>query len=215
MSDRHFLYIADPMCSWCYGFAPVIDRLATHFKGRLPVKIMLGGLRAGNTRAMRAEDKDYIRGAWGRVNEATGQPFDFAFFDRDGFVYDTEPACRAVVTARQLAPDRALAFKARLSKAFYAENRDMTDTEAIVAVAVEAGFDAAEFRARFLAPDTRNETFKDFLEAKQMGVEGFPCLLVGNETDGYALVTNGYRPIDGLPDAIETWLAAKPATLTS
>ena len=55
---RHFLYIADPMCSWCYGFAPVIEALAARFAGRLPVRVMMGGLRAGNTRAMRAEDKD-------------------------------------------------------------------------------------------------------------------------------------------------------------
>jgi putative protein-disulfide isomerase len=85
------------MCSWCYGFAPVIPAIADHFGARLPVRLVMGGLRAGNTRPMRSQDKDYIRDAWTRVNAASGQSFDFAFFDRDGFVYDTEPACRAVV----------------------------------------------------------------------------------------------------------------------
>ena len=69
----HLLYIADPMCSWCYGFAPVIEALAVHFGDRLPVRIMVGGLRAGNTRAMTAQDRDYIRGAWTRVGAASGQ----------------------------------------------------------------------------------------------------------------------------------------------
>jgi putative protein-disulfide isomerase len=209
MTDRHFLYIADPMCSWCYGFAPVVEALAEHFEGRLPVRVMMGGLRAGNTRAMRQQDRDYIRGAWTKVGEATGRPFDMAFFDRENFVYDTEPACRAVVAARSLAPDKALAFKGRVSAAFYGANRDMTDTDEIVKVAGEAGFDETVFRETFLAPDTRNATFKDFLEAKQLGVEGFPCLVAGNETEGYALVTHGYRPLDGLPEAIERWLVTK------
>ena len=71
MTGKHFLYIADPLCSWCYGFAPVIEQLGEHFDGRLPVKILVGGLRAGNTSAMRKEDKDYIRNAWTRVNAAT------------------------------------------------------------------------------------------------------------------------------------------------
>ena len=74
----------------------------------------------------------------------------------------------------------------------------------------EAGVDSTAFTTEFLATDTRNETFRDFLTSQQAGVQGFPCLVAGNETDGYAQVTNGYRPIDGLPEAIEAWLA-RPA----
>ena len=36
----HFIYFADPMCSWCYGFAPVIETLAKQFEGRLPLRIV-------------------------------------------------------------------------------------------------------------------------------------------------------------------------------
>jgi putative protein-disulfide isomerase len=208
-SQTHFLYIADPLCSWCYGFAPVMATLAAHFQGRLPVRVMLGGLRAGNTVAMRDEDRAYIKNAWTKVHAATGQPFDHAFFARPSFTYDTEPACRAVVTARTLQPDQTLAFKARISQAFYAENRDMTDTDAITEVAESAGFDGPMFRAAFQQAEIRNETARDFATAKQMGVAGFPCLLAGTDA-GYAMVTNGYRPIDGMIEGIERWLAQAP-----
>lgn len=207
-NDLHFLYVADPMCSWCYGFAPVVEGIAAHFRGRLPVRLMMGGLRAGNTRAMRDQDKDFIRNAWTKVSEATGRSFDMAFFDRDGFVYDTEPACRAVVAVRTLAPEAALGFMGRVSRAFYGENRDITDTEVLVEVAREAGLDPDAFRITFLTPDTRNETFRDFLTAKQMGIEGFPCLIAGT-ADDYALVTHGYRPIDGMVEGIEAWLTRR------
>lgn len=209
-NDMHFLYVADPMCSWCYGFAPVVERIAAHFQGRLPVRIMVGGLRAGNTRPMRDQDKDYIRTAWSKVSQATGRPFDTTFFDRDGFVYDTEPACRAVVTARKLSPGGALGFMGRLSRAFYGENRDITDTEVLVALAAEAGLDADAFRVALLTPDIRNESFRDFLTAKQMGIEGFPCLIAGT-TEDYALVTHGYRPIEGMIEGIEAWLTQRTA----
>lgn len=205
---RHFLYFADPMCSWCYGFAPVVAGLVERFEDRLGLRLVMGGLRAGNTQPMRDKDKDYIRGAWSRVGEASGQPFDHAFFDREGFVYDTEPACRAVVTMRRLAPEQALAFKARVSAAFYAGNRDVTRDEVLADLAAEAGLDRAAFLADLTSADARNETFRDFLIAKEAGVEGFPLLAAGNPTTGYALITHGFRPIDGLPEAIETWLAA-------
>ncbi len=206
----HFLYVADPLCSWCYGFAPVIQQLASDFAGRLPVRMVMGGLRAGNTKPMREQDKEYIRNAWTNVSKASGQPFDMQFFDRENFIYDTEPACRAVVTARECGEDQPispLAFMARVSSAFYAHNRDVTDTDTITAIAEEAGFDGAQFRERFLSTETRNATFRDFLTAQELGVTGFPMLAAGSEAHGYALVTKGFRPIDGIAEAIETWLA--------
>jgi putative protein-disulfide isomerase len=208
MSDLRFVYFADPMCSWCYGFSPVITALAERFEGRLGLQVVMGGLRAGNTAPMRTEDKTYIREAWTQVGAASGQPFDFSFFDREDFVYDTEPACRAVVTARRLLPRLALPFMGRISQAFYAENRDMTSTEEIAAVAEEAGFEEQQFTDAFLGAEARNETFRDFLAAQELGIQGFPTLIAGSEAKGYALVTNGYRLLDDLLDPLERWWAA-------
>lgn len=207
MTDPHFVYVADPMCSWCYGFAPVVSALEQQFRGRLGMRIVMGGLRAGNTNAMRPQDRDYIREAWTRVNAASGQPFDFSFFDREQYTYDTEPACRAVVTVRSLDPSRALAMMCAVQSAFYANNRDVTSAEVIADIAAEEGHDRDAFLSTFHSADIRNETFRDFLTAQEMGVQGFPALIVGGKTTGYALVTSGFRPLDGLPQAIESWLS--------
>ena len=215
MSEHRFIYFADPMCSWCYGFAPVIWALAERFEGRMDVQLVMGGLRAGNTAPMREEDRAYIRDAWARVHAASGQPFDFSFLEREAFVYDTEPACRAVVAVRRLKPQMALPFMARISQAFYAENRDMTAAEEIAGVAEEAGFDPQEFGEAFRAADTRNETFRDFLAAQELGISGFPTLIAGSEKKGYALVTNGYRPLDDVLEPLERWWAnGAPVTKT-
>jgi len=208
MSETRLVYFADPMCSWCYGFSPVITALAERFDDRLPLLMVMGGLRAGNTEAMRLEDKQYIRDTWKSVSAATGQPFDMGFLARERFVYDTEPACRAVVTARRLLPRLALPFMARIQQAFYAENRDMTAADEIAAVAEEAGFDRAQFSEAFAAPETQNATFRDFLIAQELGIRGFPTLIAGSEDKGYALLTNGYRPLEDLADPLERWLAA-------
>ncbi len=202
------VYFADPMCSWCYGFSPVIAALAERFEDRLPLQLVMGGLRAGNAEPMTAKDKDYIRSAWTKVGAATGQPFDMSFFDRETFTYDTEPACRAVVTARQLLPKLALAFMGRIQRAFYAENRDMTAADEIADVAEEAGLDRAQFAQAFAAPETQNNTFRDFLTAQELGIRGFPTLIAGSNDKGYALLTNGYQPLENLAEPLERWLAA-------
>ncbi len=207
VTNPHFLYVADPMCSWCYGFGPVVHEIASHFDGRLPVRLVMGGLRAGNTQPMRDKDRDYIRSAWTSVAEASGMPFDPAFFDRPSFTYDTEPACRAVVAMRRLAPDEALGFLGRISAAFYAANRDVTSDQVLADIAAEAGMDRAEFLAELTGAAARNETFGDFMFAKEAGIEGFPLLAAGTRATGYALITQGFRPLDGLIGGIEDWLA--------
>ncbi|HWB46067.1 MAG TPA: DsbA family protein [Hyphomicrobiaceae bacterium] len=208
MTDMQLLYFADPMCSWCYGFSPVITALSERFEGRLGLGLVMGGLRAGNTTPMRPQDREYIRGAWTRVGEATGQPFNMSFFEREAFTYDTEPACRAVVTARRLAPATALSFLSRVQRAFYAENRDTTSAAEIAAIAGEAGFDAAKFSEVFAAPETQNETFRDFLIAQELGIRGFPTVIAGSDEKGYALLTNGYQPLENLLEPLERWWAA-------
>src|SRR5690606_4096329 len=180
-AHTRLVYFADPMCSWCYGFSPVIEALVERFEGQLPLDLVMGGLRAGNLEPMCQQDKDMIRDAWTRVGATTGQPFDMSFFDREGFVYDTEPACRAVVTARRLMPRMALPFMTRIQQAFYAENRDMTAPAEIGEVASEAGFDPAGFAESFASAETRNETLRDFLTAQSLGIHGFPTLIAGSE----------------------------------
>ena len=205
-APKHLLYVADPMCSWCYGFAPVIDGLAEHFGERLPIRLLMGGLRAGNTRPMTEADKGTIAGHWRKVAERTGQPFDFGLFEREGWIYDTEPACRAVVTMRILNPRRALGYKARVQRAFYAENRDTTKAAVLADVAAEAGVDREIFFAEMTSAEARNATFRDFLTAQDSGIRGFPTLLAGDGTGNYLTITNGYRPLEGMADALERWL---------
>jgi putative protein-disulfide isomerase len=202
----HFLYFADPMCSWCYGFAPVMRELDKVFGNRVGLRIVMGGLRAGQTEAMRRKDRAYIRDAWSRVGAASGQPFDFSFFERETFIYDTEPACRAVVAMRHRAPAKTLSFLARVSAAFYGANRDTTDPDVLAEIAEEAGESRDAFRDMMASGDIRSETLRDFLFAQQAGVHGFPCLLIGNETDGYSLITNGFHPLDGMIEGIAGWL---------
>ena len=217
MSDMHFLYFADPMCSWCYGFSPVIGALAERYKDRLPVRLVMGGLRAGNTQAMRPQEKDYIRGAWTRVGEASGQPFDFAFFDREGFVYDTEPACRAVVTVRQHAPALALAMYHAIQQAFYADGRDVTKAAVLGEVWDEVhgrskqAWGHIDFLRDFESAEIRQLTRDDFAQAQRWGVRGFPALLARHDGQ-LRMIAGGYTDADTLIEALAALAGPRDGT---
>jgi putative protein-disulfide isomerase len=205
--SKHLVYIADPMCSWCHGFAPVIGAIAGRVAGQIPIHVVMGGLRPGETRPSREKDMAYLRAAWDQVAAASGRVFNPAFFAREGFVYDTEPACRAVVTIRHVYPADALRFLQALGEAFYAENRDMTNAGDIADVAQEAGFNRAEFLAAFGSPAARDETQHDFARCQETGVRGFPTLLAGSSGEGYRILTQGFCKLDEIEGALEQWIA--------
>ena len=204
----HLVYFADPMCSWCYGFAPVMGRIAAEYGARLPIRLIMGGLRAYNTIPMSERDKEYIRGAWTRVGAASGQPFDFDFFEREGFVYDTEPACRAIVVMRRRAPGQALAFKARISRAFYAEGQDVTRADVLAGLAAELGEDRAAFALDLGSQAAREQTARDFAIAKTTGVDGFPMLLAGSEANGFEVISAGFQPAEPVLARLADWADA-------
>ena len=207
MPGPHLVYFADPMCSWCYGFSPVIAAIGERFGDSLPIRLVLGGLRPGTTEPMDATARASTRGHWEHVHEASGQPFDFGFFERERFVYDTEPACRAVVVLRRRGPDVALAALRRIHAAFYAENRDVTDMATLAEIAAELGEDADAFRAAFAEEAAVRETWADFALAQRTGIRGFPALIAGSGVDNaYAMVTNGFQRAERIVPALATWL---------
>ncbi len=203
------LYFADPMCSWCWGFSPVIREIAALLRERVPIRLVVGGLRVGQMRPMDAKAKAVIRHHWQEVEKATGQSFSFSFFDREGFVYDTEAACRAVVAMRSFAPEATLSYLAALHHAFYVDNRDLTDPAVLADLAGPLGLDAATFAALFAAPEIIDATHADFRAAATAGVTGFPTVILRNE-QGFSLLTAGYQPFEALKPHLDHWLAACP-----
>ena len=207
MDGPHLIYFADPMCSWCWGFSPVIDALRDRFGSALPIRLVLGGLRPGTTEPLTEASKHEIRDHWEHVHEASGQPFDFGFFDRERFIYDSEPASRAVVVARRQSMSDALDLQKRVHSAFYAQNRDVTAEEVLADLAAEGGFHRSEFLEAFRSDEAREETWQDFAIAQRAGIRGFPCLIAGAGEGGqYSIVTRGYQPAERLLPPLEKWL---------
>jgi putative protein-disulfide isomerase len=206
------IFVGDPMCSWCYGFGKELaDLMALH--PALPLDIVVGGVRAGATDVLDDAGKQFRLGHWARVEAASGVPFNRAAFTaRRGFVYDTEPICRAVVAARRLAPqaDLLAVFRA-LQVAFYVDGLDTTDGRILATVAAatlraqghDVGADAVH--AAWLAPETSAATQADFRRARALGVRSFPALLL-ETPEGIHEVSPGYAHTAALDRRLRTLL---------
>lgn len=202
--DREIIYVGDPMCSWCWGFSPVLDRIRERYDSAAPVRLVVGGLHAFDSEPMSDDYKATIRHHWEDVAKATGQPFNYAFFDREGFVLDTEPACRASVTVRSIKPAALFSFYESIHKGYYVEDTDTTALETFVAYAEREGIDGAAFAKAFDSDAMKQETLEDFRWCQQVGVTGFPTVVL-REDDKMAALTVGYQPFENLQPALDAW----------
>ena len=204
MSSR-LIYVMDPMCSWCWGFAPVVQALAEQASAvGVGMRLVVGGLRR-ERRVMDRAGRERTLSYWRAVHDASGQPFDLDGGLPDGLIYDTEPACRALVAARDLDERRVGALARRMQQAFYVERCDVTQAQRLVELAEEVGLARAAFAERFDSQAIRDATAADFDWARNLGIAGFPTLLA--EHDGQlALLTNGYQPLATLQPLLARWL---------
>ncbi|HXF46588.1 MAG TPA: DsbA family protein [Burkholderiaceae bacterium] len=206
MSDGAALlvYVADPMCSWCYGFAPELHALQERLP-QVPVVVVTGGLRAFNTQRMDAQLKDFLRHHWEEVAQRSGQPFSHALLERDDFVYDTEPACRAVVTVREHDARLALPMLHAVQRAFYAAGLDVTRGEVLADVYAElcarepSDFDPTAFYAAWAGDAMKQATLRDFEMTQEWGIRGFPTLIAVRDGEAH-LIANGYMKAGALAD---------------
>ena len=204
MASR-LLYVMDPMCSWCWGFAPVVEALAEQAAvDGVPLQIVTGGLRRDQVAINAAARVRYL-GYWQAVNASTGQLFDFERGLPEGLVYDTEPACRALVTARQLDAASAWTLLKLVQQAFYTEGADVTQASVLVQLAERAGIPRIEFAEAFDSQAMQEATAADFTWVQDLGIAGFPTLLAEREGQ-LALLTNGYQPLEVLAPLLGRWL---------
>ncbi len=190
------LYIADPMCSWCYGFGPELAKLLARHPDA-EVELVMGGLRPFNTQPATPEFRGMLREHWRHVATASGLPFSEAALDKPDFVYDTEPSCRAVVTARNVDAARALGYLKAVQAAFYRDGRDVTRGDDLADIAGECGFERDTFRMHLDSQRMRDDTGADFARTQSLGIGGFPTLGVTHGSQVY-LVTSGYVTDDVL-----------------
>ena len=207
MTDFALVYVGDPMCSWCYGFGPEIERLDEAFE--FPTQLIIGGLRPGPAaEELNERMRAFLRHHWEEIGERTGLPFDLSGLDRDDWTYDTLLPDTAAVVMRELDANAALPFFARLQRAFYAEAIDVTDPAQYPALLDGFAVDPDDFVDRLATDDAIKATYADFAQARSLGATGFPSLYLRAGDDIY-LASRGYAPASVLEPAITEFLAER------
>ncbi len=212
MSETRIIYVGDPLCSWCWGIAPELERLGALTS--LPLDVVVGGLRPGpSAEPMTPTMEAFLTDHWRHVEERSGQPFDHSILRDHTWRYDTEPACKAVVTMRRAHPARTLEFFTRIQRAFYAERTLVSELEAFRPLLEGFDVDADAFMADLGSTDVTKETWRDFSWARAIGVSAFPVVILEDDA-GLRPLAIGYTTADEMFERLVSALPAEVAAAT-
>ncbi len=203
----HLYYIHDPMCSWCWGFRPVLDELLQRLPSDLSHSRLLGGLAPDSDQPMPESLREELQAIWRRIQETLpGTRFNFDFWSRNVPRRSTYPACRAVIAARELQPAREDAMILAIQQAYYLQARNPSDDSTLIDLAAGIGLDPGAFRARLHAPETGDQLEREILQARQMGIHSFPSLAL-HKADRLWPVAVDYHSADPMLESLQMMLA--------
>jgi putative protein-disulfide isomerase len=184
----------------------VIDMIREDYSDRLSTELLLGGLRPGTELPMEPSQREEILDHWHAVHRKTGQSFLFEGAMPPGFIYDTEPPSRAIVSGSMINPDSTFPLFKAIQSAFYLDQSDVTKTEVLTSLASAVGIDSDQFVALFESNEMRSQTLAQFNKSRGWGVHGFPTLIL-QDGQGYSQLSNGYATLDELRPKIDALLA--------
>lgn len=192
MSTRLY-YVVDPMCSWCYGFAPALKNVKDKLRDGVTMELVMGGLAPDSDVPMDEQTKGYVQHAWRAVEEQTGVPFNHDFWTKCAPRRSTYPSCRAVILARKQGLEWEM-LKA-IQSAYYLEARNPSDADTLMDLAEGLGMDSVQFAHDLESNETQQQLKADFDQRRKLGATSFPS--IGISVDGTpGILCAGY--LDGI-----------------
>lgn len=173
-------YVFDAYCGWCYGFTQAFEAFVTQHRDSIDLRVVAGGLFTGSG-VSPIGSMPYIDAANERIAELTGVRFGDPYqrLIADGsFEMDSTDAARAFVALRLQDPARSVEISGSLLRAFYLRGRSLSDARTVRDVATELELDGAAALEAFESPWAHTAASEEFEHARELGVNGFPSVLV-------------------------------------
>ncbi|TFL16570.1 hypothetical protein [Jannaschia formosa] len=203
MSAR-LIYAFDPLCGWCYGFAPALRALRAAMPA-LQIDIAMGGLLIGERIGPYSEAADYITRASARLEAVTGVALGEAFKTKiladPTIISSSVPPCDVILQVRKAAPDRVPDVAEAIQIAHFRDGSDLNDPATYAGIMRQLDI---KLDVMLPAPTQISDALsREFAATRALGLESYPSLLIGPSDD--------LRPVDLTydPDVLVELIKAK------
>ncbi|MDX2189155.1 MAG: DsbA family protein [Bacteroidota bacterium] len=189
------VYVFDPLCGWCYGFTPVVQKLKEKYADQYDFEVISGGMVIGDRVSPITNIAPYISNAYKRVEEYTGVKFGDNFLKNtlwnDTLLMDSYPPSLALEVFKSKLEHHSIDFAHDLQSAFYYDGIPINNKDIFSKLALKYGFNQEEFVHYFDNQEFKQKTIVSFKKSANLGVNGYPTLILMKE-DKPTVLTRGY-----------------------
>jgi putative protein-disulfide isomerase len=219
MQKPILIYCYDAYCGWCYGFSPIIKKIAEEYSFQLDVEVLSGGMMIGENKMPIEKIGPYIQGAYKRVEEVTGIKFgdDFLWHtanpDKSDWVMNSEKPAIALCILKEIYPERQLEFAGDLQYALNYEGRDLDDDEAYKHLLEKYTISENDFYTKLKSVEYKEKAYYEFALCKQLNVDSYPQVLIQLHSNKFYLITKSFSTYEEVKKGIEKALTEIKAGL--
>jgi putative protein-disulfide isomerase len=219
MQKPILIYCYDAYCGWCYGFSPIIKKIAEEYSFQLDVEVLSGGMMIGENKMPIEKIGPYIQGAYKRVEEVTGIKFgdDFLWHtanpDKSDWVMNSEKPAIALCIFKEIYPERQLEFAGDLQYALNYEGRDLDDDEAYKHLLEKYTISKNDFYTKLKSDEYKEKAYYEFALCKQLNVDSYPQVLIQLHSNKFYLITKNFSTYEEVKKGIEKALTEIKAGL--
>ncbi|MBC7902147.1 MAG: DsbA family protein [Gemmatimonadaceae bacterium] len=205
-------YCYDAYCGWCYGFSPVIKKIAEDFGDRVQFEVLSGGMILPEEPRHISVTADYIKEAHKTVEEYSGIVFgpDYLWHINNPELSDwypnSEKPAIAMCIFKEFYPDRQVEFAADLQYALHYEGRDLTDNEAYRHLLEKYSIHPETFYSKLASEEYKEMAYYEFSLVKQLQVTGFPAVMLQATESKFYLLARGFTSYEDMNERIENVL---------
>ena len=198
-------YATDPICSHCWALEPVLNRFIHQYGQYFKIELLMGGLLAGWSgfadQANGISQPADVAGHWREVGEHSRMPIDGSLWLNDP-VMSSYPPSRVFKVIQSRHPGQEHAFLRRAREAVFVFNRNIGTDEVLTEIVNSLGLPGEEIVQASAMEAAQDLLEADFQKAAQLGVRGFPTLIMVNqENKGVKIV--GARSLQQYVEALQ------------
>jgi putative protein-disulfide isomerase len=207
------LYIQDALCGWCFGFAQVMEKLHAAYGHAIEFTTLSGGMIPPEHKQPIAAKAAFISEAYKTIEEYTGVKFGDAYLqhifnpDQSPWVEESLTPATALCLLKAAQKADTIHFTSAIQKLHMVEGKDLSDGETYRPIVEGLNLDADDFIQRLGTEEWQEEARYEFALVRQLGITGFPAVVLQTAEDKFYLIARGYTPYEDLSARLERVMA--------
>jgi putative protein-disulfide isomerase len=195
------LYFTDPICSACWGIEPQLRKMKLEYGNQLEIKYYMGGLLPSwdGFNGGGINKPSDVAHHWEEVSQYYKMPISGNVWLKDPLESSYPPSIAFKAAAIQ-SNDKSQLFLRIIREMVFLEEKNIAKWENIADAAQRSGLDTSKLRIDYSSIASKNFE-NDLYFAKEMGVRGFPTLIIKNSA-GQSEKIVGFKPYQAFEEAL-------------